>query len=144
MGSLGFLLRRRTRKMKLSLVVVAVILAVLISSCEAQKGGAKSAMRNRGRGGRGRGRSPMGRNNYGDSGSQRTDDIFGNGTGRKACVGLCYLRKLQGKPPVPEKKEQRKPCVGLCYREKLSLTITCIQLSIYLEYLTSEWSLYIT
>merc|ERR1712062_943274 len=37
--------------MKLSLVVVAVILAVLISSCEAQKGGAKSAMRNRGRGG---------------------------------------------------------------------------------------------
>merc|ERR1712001_157309 len=119
MGSLGFLLRRRTRNMKLSLVVVAVILAVLISSCEGQKGGAKSAMRNRGRGGGGRGRSSMGRNNYGDSGSRGQDDIFGNGTGRKACVGLCYLRKLQGKPPLEEKKAPRKPCVGLCYREKL-------------------------
>merc|ERR1712226_1657798 len=93
MGSLGFPVRRRTRNMKLSLVVVAVILAVLISSCEGQKGGAKSAMRNRGRG--------------------------GSGSGRKSCVGLCFLRKLQGKPPMPEKKEQRKPCVGLCYREKL-------------------------
>ena len=59
-------------------VAVAVILAVLISSCEGQKGGAKSAMRNRGRGGSGRGRSSMGRNNYGDSGSRGQDDIFGN------------------------------------------------------------------
>merc|ERR1712038_1183166 len=118
MGSLGFLLRRRTRNMKLSLVVVAVILAVLISSCEGQKGGAKSAMRNGGRGGsgRGRGRTSMGRDN---SGGRGQDDIFGNGTGRKSCVGLCYLRKLQGKPPLEEKKEQRRPCVGLCYREKL-------------------------
>merc|ERR1711953_118194 len=90
--------------MKLSLVVVAVILAVLISTCEGQKGGAKSS---------------MGRNNYGDSGSRGQDDIFGNGTGRKACVGLCYLRKLQGKPPLEEKKEPRKPCVGLCYLKKL-------------------------
>merc|ERR1712186_227251 len=64
--------------MKFSLVAVAVILAVLISSCEGQKGGAKSAMRNRGRGGSGRGRSSMGRNNYGDSGSRGQDDIFGN------------------------------------------------------------------
>merc|ERR1711934_276713 len=118
MGSLGFLVGRRTRNMKLSLVVVAVILAVLISSCEGQKGGAKSAMRNRGRGGIGRGRSTMGRNN-GNNGVRGQDDIFGNGSGRKSCVGLCFLRKLQGKPPMPEKKEQRKPCVGLCYREKL-------------------------
>ena len=59
-------------------VAVAVILAVLISSCEGQKGGAKSAMRNRGRGGSGRGRSSMGRNNYGGSGSRGQDDIFGN------------------------------------------------------------------
>merc|ERR1711874_283736 len=48
-----------------------------------------------------------------------SEDSFGNGTGRRACVGLCYLRKLQGKPPVPEKKEARRPCIGLCYREKL-------------------------
>ena len=73
-------------------VVVAVILAVLISSCEAQKGGAKSAMRNRGRGGSsGRG-GTRGRNNYGDSSARGPDDKFGNGTGRRACVGLCYLR----------------------------------------------------
>merc|ERR1712066_375067 len=104
--------------MKLSLVAVAVILAVLISSCEAQKGGAKSAMRNRGRGGSsGRGGS-RGRNNYADSGSRGPDDNFGNGTGRRACVGLCYLRKLQGKPPLPERKE-RKACVGLCYLKKM-------------------------
>merc|ERR1711863_242314 len=105
--------------MKFSLVAVAVILAVLISSCEGQKGGTKSAMGNRGRGGSGRGRSSMGRNNYGDSGSRGADENFGNGTGKKACVGLCYLRKLQGKPPMEEKKAVRKPCVGLCYREKL-------------------------
>merc|ERR1711997_36065 len=103
--------------MKLSLVVVAVILAVLISSCEGQKGGAKSAMRNRGRGGGSRGQRPMSRN-YGDSGSRGPDDIFGNGTGRKACVGLCYLRKLQGKPPMA-KRPVRKPCVGLCYLKKI-------------------------
>ena len=72
-------------------VVVAVILAVLISSCEGQKGGAKSAMRNRGRGGSGRGRSTMGRNN-GNNGGRGQDDIFGNGSGRKSCVGLCFLR----------------------------------------------------
>merc|ERR1712048_760993 len=103
--------------MKLSLVAVAVILAVLISSCEAQKGGAKSAMRNRGRGGSsGRGGSRRGNNNP----SRGPDDKFGNGTGRRACVGLCYLRKLQGKPPREEKNpEERRPCVGLCYREKL-------------------------
>merc|ERR1711953_1562314 len=130
--------------MKLSLVVVAVILAVLISSCEAQKGGAKSAMRNRGRGGSsGRG-GTRGRNNYGDSSARGPDDKFGNGTGRRACVGLCYLRKLQGKPPKEEKAERRKPCVGLCYREKLrklresrKTELTWIQLPIYLPYLTS-------
>merc|ERR1711974_318369 len=104
--------------MKLSLVVVAVILALLISSCEAQKGGAKSAMRNRGRGGSGRGGAGRGRgNNHNDN--RGSNDIFGNGSGRRACVGLCYLRKLQGKPPRDEKKAERKPCVGLCYREKL-------------------------
>merc|ERR1712038_331567 len=118
MGSLGFLLRRRTRNMKLSLVVVAVILAVLISSCEGQKGGAKSAMRNRGRGGGSRGRSSMGRNNGSSGGGRGADDIFGNGSGRKACVGLCYLRKLQGKAPLPERKP-RTACVGLCYLKKI-------------------------
>lgn len=73
-------------------VVVAVILAVLISDCEAQKGGAKSAMRNRGRGGSGRGGSSRGRYNNADSGNRGQDDIFGNGSGRRACVGLCFLR----------------------------------------------------
>merc|ERR1711981_1297347 len=106
-------------KMKLSMAVIAVVLAVLISSCEGQKGGAKSAMRNRGRGGSGRGRSPMSRNNYGDGGNRGPDgDTFGNGTGRKACVGLCYLRKLQGKPPLAERKERPRACVGLCYLKK--------------------------
>merc|ERR1712241_386059 len=104
-------------KMKFSAVALAVILAVLISSCEGQKGGAKSAMRNRGRGGGSRGRTSMSRN-YGESGSKGPDDVFGNGTGRRACVGLCYLRKLQGKPPLPERKE-RKACVGLCYLKKM-------------------------
>merc|ERR1712110_1059816 len=118
MGGSDTTKERPLGKMKISMVVVAVILAVLISSCEGQKGGAKSAMRNRGRGGSGRGRSTMGRNN-GNNGGRGQDDIFGNGSGRKSCVGLCFLRKLQGKPPMPEKKEQRKPCVGLCYREKL-------------------------
>jgi len=94
-----------------------VVLAVLISSCEGQKGGAKSAMRNRGRGGSGRGRPSMNRNNYGDGG-RGGDETFGNGTGRRACVGLCYLRKLQGKPPLPEKKP-RRACVGLCYLKKI-------------------------
>merc|ERR1712183_476441 len=83
MGSLGFLLRRRTRKMKLSLVVVAVILAVLISSCEAQKGGAKSAMRNRGRGGSSRAGGGRRGNSYSDN-NRGPDDKFGNGTGRRA------------------------------------------------------------
>merc|ERR1712241_1104130 len=110
-------LRRRTQKMKLSLVVVAVILAVLISSCEAQKGGAKSAMRNRGRGGGSRTGGSRRGNSYSDN-NRGPDDKFGNGTGRRACVGLCFLRKLRGKPPLA-KAAERKPCVGLCYREKL-------------------------
>merc|ERR1712142_1231994 len=78
-------------KMKFSVVAMAVILALLISSCEGQKGGAKSAMRNRGRGGGRSGQRSMSRN-YGDSSSRGADDIFGNGSGRKACVGICYLR----------------------------------------------------
>merc|ERR1712087_255254 len=111
MGNLGLLSRRRTRKYE--------VVIVLISDCEAQKGGAESAMRNRGRGGSGRGGSSRGRYNNADSGNRGQDDIFGNGSGRRACVGLCFLRKLQGKPPLNEEKAQRKPCVGLCYREKL-------------------------
>merc|ERR1712241_876320 len=105
-------------KMKFSAVALAVILAVLISSCEGQKGGAKSAMRNRGRGGGGRGRSSMSRSHV-DNGSRGPDDMFGNGNGRKACVGLCYLRKLKGKPPMPERETGRKICVGLCYLKKI-------------------------
>ena len=34
----------------------------------------------------------MGRNNGSSGGGRGADDIFGNGSGRKACVGLCYLR----------------------------------------------------
>ena len=153
-------------------VAVAVILAVLISSCEAQKGGAKSAMRNRGRGGSsGRGGS-RGRNNYADSGSRGPDDNFGNGTGRRACVGLCYLRwpsdtfeikKIHNiafienfKENRQGRKRQRKRREGpvsdcatgrnsenSVNQGKTKLTITCIQLPIYLGYLTSEGSLYI-
>ena len=65
---------------------------MLISSCEGQKGGAKSAMRGRGGRGGSAGRGRVRGGNNGNNGNSVGTDSFGNGTGRRACVGLCYLR----------------------------------------------------
>merc|ERR1712198_821426 len=93
-----------------------MVLMLMVTSTSALKGGAKSAMRNRGRGG-GRGRGSNVRRGYSDNGAGGVDSL-GGGSGRKACIGLCYLRNLQGRKPLP-KQEERKPCVGLCYLKKL-------------------------
>ena len=38
----------------------------------------------------------------------------------RPCVGLCFIKKLQGKGPIQYlKKEDRTPCVGMCHRNKL-------------------------
>ena len=65
---------------------------LMVTSTSGQKGGAKSAMRNRGRGG-GRGRGSNVRRGYSDNGAGGVDSL-GGGSGRKACIGLCYLRYL--------------------------------------------------
>ena len=69
-----------------------MVLMLMVTSTSAQKGGAKSAMRNRGRGG-GRGRGSNVRRGYSDNGAGGVDSL-GGGSGRKACIGLCYLRYL--------------------------------------------------
>ena len=67
-----------------------LIIASMFDTIHGQKGGAKAGMRGRGRGGgRGGGRR-MGGNRNSDGGGGL--DAFGNGSGRRACVGLCYLR----------------------------------------------------
>merc|ERR1712029_822831 len=104
MGSVRQIREHSGYIMKNTLVFVfgLLIIVSMFSTSNGQKGGAKAGMRGRGRGGSGGGGT----------------DAFGNGSGRRACVGLCYLRKLQGKPPLPEPKE-RKPCIGMCYLKKL-------------------------
>ena len=63
---------------------------MMVSISEAQKGGAKAGMRRGGRGGGRGGSSRRGGNNHG--GADMGMDSLGGGTGRRACVGLCYLR----------------------------------------------------
>ena len=64
---------------------------MLVSIAEAQKGGAKAGMRRGGRGGSRGGGSRRG--NYGNNGGAVGGlDNLGGGSGRKACIGLCYLR----------------------------------------------------
>jgi len=88
---------------------------MLVSISEAQKGGAKAGMRRGGRnGGRGGSSRRGGSNHAADTGM----DSLGGGSGRRACVGLCYLRKLQGKDPLPP-REPRKPCIGLCHLKRV-------------------------
>ena len=69
-------------------MLLALCAAMMISEVSGQKGGAKAGMRRGGRGG-GRGRSMMGRRND-DNGVDSLD--LGRGSGKQACVGLCYLR----------------------------------------------------
>ena len=40
----------------------------------------------------------------------------------RACVGLCFIRKLAGQPPVeyPPRARERTPCVGMCFRTRSS------------------------
>ena len=40
----------------------------------------------------------------------------------RACVGLCFIRKLAGQPPVeyPPRARDRTPCVGMCFRTRSS------------------------
>merc|ERR1711976_1043352 len=100
--------------MRVSVVFLFVFL-MLVSISEAQKGGAKAGMR---RGGRNGGRGGSSRRGGSNHAAETGMDMGGGGSGRRACVGLCYLRKLQGKDPLPERKP-RKPCIGLCHLKKL-------------------------
>ena len=112
-------------------MLFVLMVSMMLPEVSCQKGGAKAGMRRGGRGGS-RGRNTMGRRN-GDN-DMGTLDIGGR-SGKRACVGLCYLRsaftwkifcvteiicnrKLQGKPPLPERKP-RKPCIGMCYLKKI-------------------------
>ena len=67
------------------------VFMMLVSVSEAQKGGAKAGMRRGGRnGGRGGSSRRAGSNHAADTGM----DSLGGGSGRRACVGLCYLRLI--------------------------------------------------
>ena len=72
-----------------TLQVFLFVFMMLVSISEAQKGGAKAGMRRGGRnGGRGGSSRRGGSNHAADTGM----DSLGGGSGRRACVGLCYLR----------------------------------------------------
>ena len=62
---------------------------MLVSISEAQKGGAKAGMR---RGGRNGGRGGSSRRGQSNHAADTGMDSLGGGSGRRACVGLCYLR----------------------------------------------------
>ena len=74
-------------------MLVIAMLSIFISTCDGQKGGSKTAMRNRGKsGGRGGG-------SRGGGGARREEQaaLGGMGAGRnngkpRPCVGLCFLR----------------------------------------------------
>merc|ERR1712215_534068 len=103
------------------LMFATVLLSVCIFTCEAQKGGAKSAMRNRGKsGGRGGGSRGGGARSGGDDGGggSRYSSARVDSDKPKPCIGLCYLRKLKGQDPLPVLKREA-PCIGLCYLKKL-------------------------
>lgn len=37
----------------------------------------------------------------------------------RPCVGLCYLKRLNGEVEVTTTKKPKQPCVGLCFLEKI-------------------------
>ena len=114
--------------------MVILFVSIFITSSDGQKGGSKTAMRNRGKsGGRGGG-------SRGGGGARRQEDMALGGTGAgkddgkpRPCVGLCFLRyriyhiytfliillrKLNGEDPAPVLK-RGPPCIGLCFLAKL-------------------------
>ena len=72
-----------------SLKVFLFVILMLVSISEAQKGGAKAGMR---RGGRNGGRGGSSRRGQSNHAADTGMDSLGGGSGRRACVGLCYLR----------------------------------------------------
>eukprot|EP00092_Neocalanus_flemingeri_P015308 GFUD01016556.1.p1 GENE.GFUD01016556.1~~GFUD01016556.1.p1 ORF type:complete len:116 (+),score=35.67 GFUD01016556.1:56-403(+) len=105
------------------LLLIAALLTILISISDAQKGGAKSAMRNRGKSG---GRSSGARGGGGNRATEeaasggRFSGAGGNSGKPRPCIGLCFLRKLNGEDPVAV-KERAPPCIGLCFLKKLQV-----------------------
>merc|ERR1712012_1306999 len=108
-----------------------LMLCLMLELVSAQKGGAKGAMRNRGRGGGGAGRRGGAGRNDGDD----DDDIASileryDYSKPRPCVGLCYIKKLQGQGPIKyPKKEDRKPCVGMCHRNRMKGIRSALKLS---------------
>merc|ERR1712215_96412 len=98
-------------------ILTMTVLIMYLQIIEAQKGGAKGAMRNRGKGGKGRG----GGSARGGRPGEDTDTGFGgqvDKTGKdRPCIGPCYLRKLRGEDPVPF--EYKESCVGLCHLSRI-------------------------
>merc|ERR1719167_897553 len=92
------------------------VFGLLLGQVDAQKGGAKGAMR-----GGGGGRRTGGGASFDDD-----DDEFAamrekyDYTKERPCVGMCFLRKLAKmsgpEPTYPPLKWNRTPCVGMCFR----------------------------
>merc|ERR1712110_368922 len=83
-------------------------------------GGAKAGMR---RGGRNGGRGGSSRRGGSNHAAETGMDMGGGGSGRRACVGLCYLRKLQGKDPLPERKPKSPVSVSATSRNLRNLEL---------------------
>ena len=75
-------------------MLVAAVLAILLSTCEAQKGGAKNAMRNRGKSSGGGGGSRVGGGNRGVEVAEggRYTGPGADSSKPRPCEGLCFLR----------------------------------------------------
>ena len=69
-------------------------MALLLQTCDAQKGGAKAGMRRGGKGGRGGGGRGGGARNSGDAGGMGdwSSRGYGDANRKRPCVGICYLR----------------------------------------------------
>ena len=45
----------------------------------------------------------------------------------RPCVGLCYLKRLNGERELTTTKKPVEPCVGLCFLEKIGKIVKAKQ-----------------